>query len=397
MAKHGFKVIDTELHLEEPLDLFDTRLEEPFRSLTRIAGPPEGRNKDGGKRFSLGGNVGDNSANESAQLVQKQSARRLREEPLLLKARTACTPQTYLEALDIEGIDVAILMPTLMLGLSAMDDVDPAHIAALCRVYNNWTYEFTRADPDRFRFWAWVPRQDPRLAAAEARRCVEDLGAVGAAMPSPAVNGNLLSDDFFYPLWAELQRLNVPIGFHPGGGRLRDDVRSRYRGHRRTGVIQRTMARQYYAGTAVAELILGGALEDFPDLQVVVMEAGVSWLPWLLWWMDEQYEMFEPDLDYQLKLKPSEYFARQCYAVVDCSEDIARYTIDFGLADRLLLSTDYPHHDSPFPNGVEMFLAHAGISDEHKRKVLWDNGARVFGLDRSPQSATLEAAGVATT
>jgi uncharacterized protein len=387
MAKRGFNVIDTELHLEEPLDLFENNLEEPYRSLTRVVGPAEGRNKDGGKRFDIGGKVGDNSINESAQLVQKQSARRLREEPLLLKARTDCRPEVYLEALDIEGIDVAILMPTLMLGLSAMDDVDPAHMAALCRVYNDWTYEFTKGDPQRFKFWAWVPRQDARLAAEEVRRCVEEMGAIGAAMASPAVNGNLLSDEFFNPLWAELQRLNVPLGLHPSSGRLRDDVRARYRGHRRTGVIQRAIARQFYAGTAVAELILGGALEEFPGLDVVVMEAGVSWLPWLLWWMDEQWEMFEPDVDYRLSLKPSEYFARQCYAVVDCSEDIARYTVEFGLGDRLLMSTDYPHHDSPFPNGVDMFLNHSGMTDEQKRKILWDNGARVFKLEVPSQAA----------
>ncbi len=380
MAKRGFSVIDTELHLEEPLDMFDKHLEEPFRSMTRVSGPAEGRLKDGGKRFELGSHVGDNSANESAQLVQKQSARRLREEPRLLEARTDCRPEVYLRHMAVEGVDVAILMPTLMLGLSAMDDIDPSHMAALCRVYNNYAYEFTRGDPARFKFWAWVPRHDPDLAAQEARRCVQELGAVGAAMPSPAVNGNLLSDDFYYPLWTELQRLNVPIGFHPSGGRLRDDVRSRYRGHRRTGVIQRTIARQFYAGTAVAEMILGGALEDFPHLEVVVMEAGVSWLPWLLWWMDEQWEMFEPDVDYHLSLRPSEYFARQCYAVVDCSEDIARYTIDFGLGERLLMSTDFPHHDSPFPNGVDMFLGHTGISDAAKRAILWDNGARLFGL-----------------
>jgi uncharacterized protein len=210
-------------------------------------------------------------------------------------------------------------------------------------------------------------------------------------MPSPAVNGNLLSDAVFDPLWSELARLNVPLGLHPSGGRLRDDVRARYRGHRRTGVIQRTIARQFYAGTAVAELILGGALEEFPGLQVVVMEAGVSWLPWLLWWMDEQWEMFEPDVDYRLSLAPVEYFKRQCFAVVDCSEDIARYAIDFGLGDRLLISTDYPHHDSPFPNGVDMFLNHAAISEADKRKVLWENGARLFGLP-APKDAPLAVA-----
>jgi predicted TIM-barrel fold metal-dependent hydrolase len=105
-----------------------------------------------------------------------------------------------------------------------------------------------------------VPRQDARLAAEEARRCVEELGAVGAAMPSPAVNGTILSDDFYYPLWAELERLNVPIGFHPGGGRMRDDVRARYRGHRRTGVIQRTMSRQFCPLSSPMRIIVSPAL-----------------------------------------------------------------------------------------------------------------------------------------
>jgi uncharacterized protein len=384
--KNGFKAIDAELHLEEPLNLWELNLPEPFRSLTRVSGPPKGQ-QDGGKRFELGGAVGENSMNESAQLVQKQSARKLREEPRLLRARTECTPEVYQEHMDVEGIDVAILMPTLMLGMTAMDDADPAHINAVCRVYNDWAAAFTRGNPDRFKFWAWVPRQDARLAAEEARRCVEELGAVGAAMPSPALNGHILSDETFYPLWTELEHLGVPIGFHPAGSRLKDDIRARYRGHRRTGVIQRTVSRQFYAATAVAELILSGALDDFPRLQVVVMEAGVSWLPWLLWWMDEQWEMFAPDVDYKLAMKPPEYFKRQCYAVVDCTEDIARYTIDYGLADRLLISTDYPHHDSPFPNGLDIFLSHTGISDADKRLILWDNAARLFGVGvRQPRT-----------
>ena len=96
--------------------------------------------------------------------------------------------------------------------------------------------------------------------------------------------------------------------------------------------------------------------------------------------MDEQWEMFEPDVDYPLALGPREYFTRNCWAVVDCSEDIARYAIDYGLGERLLMSTDYPHHDSPFPNGMEMFLGHAGMTEAQKRAILWDNGARLFNL-----------------
>jgi uncharacterized protein len=111
------------------------------------------------------------------------------------------------------------------------------------------------------------------------------------------------------------------------------------------------------------------------------MESGASWLPWLLWRLDEKWETFAEDLDYTLELKPSEYFRRQCYAVVECEEDVAKYVIDYMGDDHLLISTDYPHHDSPFPDGVKTFLGLEGISRESKRKILWDNGARLFGLE----------------
>jgi predicted TIM-barrel fold metal-dependent hydrolase len=80
-------------------------------------------------------------------------------------------------------------------------------------------------------------------------------------------------------------------------------------------------------------------------------------------------------------LKPSDYFRRQCYAVADCDEDLARYVVDYGLEDNILFSTDYPHHDSPWPEGVNTFLALEGLSESAKRKMLWDNGARLYGLE----------------
>jgi predicted TIM-barrel fold metal-dependent hydrolase len=45
------------------------------------------------------------------------------------------------------------------------------------------------------------------------------------------------------------------------------------------------------------------------------------------------------------------------------------------------MSIDFPHHDSPFPRGIESFLALPGLSAESKRKILWDNPAKLFGLE----------------
>ncbi|TME99948.1 MAG: hypothetical protein E6I52_14475 [Chloroflexi bacterium] len=44
---------------------------------------------------------------------------------------------------------------------------------------------------------------------------------------------------------------------------------------------------------------------------------------------------------------------------------------------------DYPHHDSPWPKGVDTFLRLDGLGDESRRKILWDNGAALYGLGAS--------------
>jgi predicted TIM-barrel fold metal-dependent hydrolase len=380
--KNGFRIVDTELHLVEPTDLWTKNLEEPYRSRTKVIHGPSGKAEDAGKRFEIGGQMmgASRAPNEWEQLVRKQGRRRFKEQPHLREAAANCVPEVYLRGMDTEGIDLALLMPTLTFQATTWDDMEPGHALAMCRAYNNFAHQFTLADPARLRFWAWLPRHDATLAAQEARRCIEELGAIGAALPMRAVNGHILTEDFFEPLWVEMERLNKPIGFHVGGSPKGDDIRARYNGRRAGGLVGRAMARQFYGSTTAAELILGGILERHPGLRVIVMEAAVSWLPWLLWCMDELWEMYAEDLDYPLPIAPSAYFKRQCHAVVDCGEEAARVAVDYGLVDNLIGSTDYPHHDSLFPHAIDTFLGLKGLDEQAKRKILWDNAARLFNL-----------------
>ena len=377
--KSGFNVVDSELHLMEPLDLWEQHLPEPFRSRTRFFAPST---LGGGTRVEYGNGVAyDANTSEIRGLMRRHTERRMASEPRLAFAARNCAPDVYLTDMDVEGIDVAILMPTRMLGLIMVDGLDPEHALAMCRVYNDYAHEFTTAAPDRFKFWAWLPKHDARLAAEEARRCMQHLGAIGVAMTTHGVDDHLLLDDFYEPLWAELDRLGAPLGLHVSSSAQHDNIRVRYQGHPKTEVLMRSIGGVYYAMTCVEELIYGGVLERYPSLKPVVMETSVGWVPWLLWRMDEMWDTFGPDAGHSLALRPSEYFRRQCYAVADCDEDLARYVVDYGLENNILFSTDYPHHDSPWPRGVETFLGLAGLSDRVKRKILWDNGAALYGLE----------------
>jgi predicted TIM-barrel fold metal-dependent hydrolase len=107
--------------------------------------------------------------------------------------------------------------------------------------------------------------------------------------------------------------------------------------------------------------------------------------------MDEKWETYGPDQDYELSLRPSEYFARQCYAVADADESVARLAIDHLGDANLLWSSDFPHHDSTYPGASDTFLDLPGIADTSKRRILWDNAAALFGL-RAPADQALTGA-----
>ena len=49
--------------------------------------------------------------------------------------------------------------------------------------------------------------------------------------------------------------------------------------------------------------------------------------------------------------------------------------------DNIVFSTDYPHGGSNSPEGVEEFLEMDGVSNESRKKILWDNCARLYGLN----------------
>ncbi len=286
----------------------------------------------------------------------------------------------------MEGVDIAVLVPTRTFRMPTRDNLAPQHALEMCKVYNNWAPEFTQADTQRFKFWGWLPRQAPDLAAEEARRCVEELGAVGVAMAAVAVDGHLLSDAVYEPLWVAVNHLRVPLGLHvPGGSDLKsDEIRLRYEGHPGTELPRVTFSGLYPAMSSITELVFGGVLERFSDVRPVVMEVGASWLLWLLWRMDARWGEFGPFLDQELSMNPSEYFRRQCYVTIDPDEQGLKYLVDYGLAGNLLISTDFPHADCPFPDGINEFLDQE-ISPDAKRKILWDNGAALFGIDGDAQ------------
>jgi predicted TIM-barrel fold metal-dependent hydrolase len=226
-------------------------------------------------------------------------------------------------------------------------------------------------------------------AIEEARRCVRDLGAVGIIGTPNPVNGQHLHDEACEPLWSALEQLDVPIGFHPTGNTsLKDDAGRRYVGHANFHPIAHAIRNPVELMGAIASMTTGGILERHPRLRCAFLEGTAGWLHWWLWRLDDQWEKFGPGCEHQLSMPPSEYFKRQCYIALDVDEEPAVDVVNKMGADYFVVSTDYPHSDGAFPEAMEQFFG-LPFGAEVRRKILWDNCARLYKID-TPAAALMK-------
>jgi predicted TIM-barrel fold metal-dependent hydrolase len=123
----------------------------------------------------------------------------------------------------------------------------------------------------------------------------------------------------------------------------------------------------------------GGMLARHPALKVGLFEGNCSWVPWLRHRMDEHWEIEFGVTHRQLPEPPSHYFRRQCVVSVEADEDFVTHVVEHLGADNIVFSTDWPPPDSRYPRAVERFLE-IPLPESAKRKVLWENCARFYGL-----------------
>jgi len=393
MAREGFLIMDSDLHLMEPEDLWERYLDEPYR-----ANPPRFSNA---RRQSLAPNQEDKGNADSIFGIEVQglsipafatspgAGRQARELARRSRARhphfqvaraRGFDPASTIAAMDIEGIDVGVMYGTRGRQILMHDDLAGDYAAALARAYNNWAYDYCQSNPERLRFAGQVAMHDIALAVEEARRCVTEMGAVAIIGTPNPVNGRHLHDEALEPLWNELERLDVPIGFHPtGNSSLKDDVGRRFVGHNNYQPIAHAARGPMELMLALASMTTGGVLERHPKLRCAFLEGTAGWLPWWLWRLDDHWEKFGPGCEVQLSMLPSAYFKRQCYVALDVDEEPAVTAINEIGAEYFVVSTDYPHPDGAFPEAFKQFFG-LPLSDEARRKILWENCARLYNI-----------------
>jgi predicted TIM-barrel fold metal-dependent hydrolase len=132
---------------------------------------------------------------------------------------------------------------------------------------------------------------------------------------------------------------------------------------------------------ALLALIEGGVLERHPKLRIAFLESGCGWVPYWLWRLDREYKDMAWEVKDNVKMKPSEYFRRQCFIAMEPSETYLPEVINYIGADNLLLGSDYPHMDHEPTIVMDVVALEDRLSKKTVQKILWDNPARFYGLE----------------
>ena len=380
MARNGFKVFDSDLHVCEPADLWLRYIEPKYWDQAPVGTSTTRQFSDmnllhEGRIISPGGDLIDEldqsteTAERTGQLAQFRD----------FEAR-GWGPDTQLEAMDTEGIDVAVLYPSRGLAANGKEYEDDGLARAIGRAYNDWLAEFCAADSRRLHGAAMVLPQNVEMMVEEVRRSARELYFKAIYLRPNPVRGRNWHNRVYDPLWAECEKHEMLVGFHEGMPcTLPFAVAERFDGRHEdawlTDHVARHPVEMMYASLC---MVMGGVLERFPGLRVAFLEANCGWVPYWLWRMNEHYELREKSVKAKLPRRPSEYFLGQCFVSIEADEEVAGPVLD-RMAYNVVFSTDFPHPDSAYPSAVTTFLSQS-FPDEDKRKILWDNSARMYGL-----------------
>jgi predicted TIM-barrel fold metal-dependent hydrolase len=383
VGKNGLRIADSDLHVMEPADLWQRYIDPAWKHAAPVGLTELRRDMRVKVKSHVMLRIGPvRPMREAPRVIWNTDQERLLERA---EAR-GWDSASQLEAMDAEGLDLAVLFPSrglFVLGLDSpqmmgADGLEGELAAAIARAYNDWLADFCKPAPTRLLGAGMVAPHDVTSAVAEARRCVEQLGFRAVFLAPGCVNRRPWHHPDYDPLWAECERLNVPITFHGGGQTfLKPDFSLEVFDKL---MMWHTFGQPLGIMTVAVSLTSGGVLERFPRLRVGLLEGNCGWAPWLFHRLDEHYEWIGRWEVPELKRKPSEYFRSNCFLAVEADEEPVKHYVDWFGDETLVFSTDYPHADSKYPRAVETFMK-LPLSEASQRKILWDNWARLYGVN----------------
>ncbi|MPZ13868.1 MAG: amidohydrolase family protein [Chloroflexi bacterium] len=302
------------------------------------------------------------------------------------------SPEHRLHEQDVDGVDAEILFS---FGGGRGHDREMA--IAVAGAYNTYLAEaFCSVAPDRLLGIGILANRGVEEDISEMEHCLK-LGLRGVLLgmypsgeryPTP-------DDDRF---WAAAVDLNMPVTVHTSMS-IRQGVRGQFmikypiepEGYDRPPICLVDRMSRYgtrHCGCLeLTQMIMTGVFDRFPTLKIYWAENQIGWIPIFMEQMDMIYEANHLWAQRLLGLKPlagrpSEYVREHAYWGFFDDPIGVRLRGDIGV-DHIMWGSDFPHEVSRWPHSQELLNQQlAGVHEEEKRKMLAENVARFFHLDR---------------
>ena len=369
--RNGFRIVDTDCHQIEPPGMWAEYIDHRYADQAPAPGDM-GRGRD--VMMVEGQSITRQDGNypmDTKEFLDAVSAGMQKFAPTMARG---FDPVSRLADMEEEGVDAQVIYPTVGGQLLGKPFKDPELLAACCKAYNDWSLEYCSEAPDKLMMAAMLPMQFPDFAVEEANRVSAKGAACFYLRPNPVAGRNFYHEEL-EPVWTVLEDLGKPVCIHDSGSPWLPSFGDRMHTHTSGHMI----AHPFEAMVAMMSLIWYGVIENHPGLKVVHVEADAGWLPYWLQRMEQHWD-FSGNAEHPLLNKrPTEYFKSNFLVACRGDEMTLPAVVELVGDDYITFNTDYPHPDGTWPAGFKA-LEEQQISDESKRKIFWDNAARVFDL-----------------
>ncbi len=275
------------------------------------------------------------------------------------------------QLLDRYGIDCGMLH---LLSITGMDQRNQDFGAAVCHAINHWQFnEWTQKD-QRLKAAIVVPGEDAAAAVKEIEYWAGNPDFAQVSLVTHAIEP--LGRRRYWPIYEAAVAHGLPIGLHSSGNN----------GHAVTPAGWSSYYAEEHHEVAISQqglissLVCEGVLARLPDLRVVVVEAGLAWVPSLCWRLDQHWRRMRDEVPH-LDRAPSSYVKSQIWFTTqpmdepERPEDLAKILEWIGW-DRILFATDYPHWDFDDPDTA----LKVKLSETQRRMIFRDNARAAYNF-----------------
>ena len=291
-------------------------------------------------------------------------------------------PSARVELMDVQGIDRALMFPTLASLVEERMRDDPELTHAVIHALNQWLYETWAFDYEGRIFTTPVITLPIVDRAIEELEWVLERGArVVLIRPAPVAGfrgPRSFGLEEFDPFWQKVVDNGVLVAMHSS-----DSGYERYTNEWMGSDSEmlpfqpqafRMLSAWRPVEDAVSALVCHGALSRFPDLKVAVIENGSSWVEPLLKNMADLYKKMPQDF----LEDPVTVIKRNIYISPFWEEDLGALADLIGV-DHVLFGSDYPHPEG-LADPVSYVDELAGLDEESVRKIMGGNLAALMNV-----------------